>query len=173
MSTTTPSAEVQADTGVDYATYIASLIETQEARKSSLEQRGLAIITTSGTLATLLFGLVALLTKANDYELPRSAHPWITWALGAFVVAALLGVATNWPRRYHEAKFEDPKTLLDRWDDSSAAARKRITTTRLKVLKRAQEVNGQKAWSLVGGMAAEVTAILLLAIAIGEILKAV
>lgn len=158
--------------GADYSAYVEDLLATQEARKSSLEQRGLAVITTSATLATLLFGLVTLLTKANGDELPQSAHPWIVWALVAFVLAALSGVVTNWPRHYHEAKFEDPKTLLDRWNDPAAAARRRITTTRLKVFKRAQEVNGQKARWLLGGMAAEVAAIVLLAVAIVELLRA-
>ena len=43
-----------------YADFIKEQLDAQEARKVSLEQRGLAVITTSGALVTLLFGLTAL-----------------------------------------------------------------------------------------------------------------
>ena len=65
-----------------YADYIKEQQEAQEARKVSLEQRGLAVITTSGALVTLLFGLTALYRPAGEHlrhpglvgRAPRSAR---------------------------------------------------------------------------------------------------
>ena len=65
-----------------YGEYIKEQLNAQEARKNSLEQRGLAVITTSGALVTLLFGLTALTCRSEfanaSYMLllldPRQCH---------------------------------------------------------------------------------------------------
>src|SRR5204863_5652630 len=54
--------------------YLNDQLARQDARKVSLEQRALAVITTSGALVTLLFGLAALSSKrAATFTLPGSA----------------------------------------------------------------------------------------------------
>jgi hypothetical protein len=83
--------------GPEYASNYEALVRGQDERKFSLEQRGLAVITTSGTLATLLFGLVALATKSNDFRLPVRASGPLAVALGAFAAAALLALLTMHP----------------------------------------------------------------------------
>ncbi|HEX8117309.1 MAG TPA: hypothetical protein VF521_08555, partial [Pyrinomonadaceae bacterium] len=45
-----------------YGDFIKDELEAQDKRKASFEQRGLAVITTSGALVTLLFALAALST---------------------------------------------------------------------------------------------------------------
>lgn len=161
------------DVGVDYAAWVEKLVEDQEARKTSLEQRGLSVITTSGALATLLFGLVTLLTKSNDYKLPTSTHGWIAGALIAFSGAAVLGLLTNVPLFYNKVKFKrGPKELLDKFEDPPATARREITATRLKEYRSAKKLNGLKAWCLVLAMLGEVVAVGLLAVAIGKVLDA-
>jgi hypothetical protein len=65
------------------AKVIMSLLETElkieDARKTSIEGRAAGVITTSGTLVTLLFGLVAIITKLTNYQAPTSSvfaiHP--------------------------------------------------------------------------------------------------
>lgn len=49
---------------VVYGEFIKDELEVQDKRKASFEQRGLAVITTSGVLVTLLFALAALSTKS-------------------------------------------------------------------------------------------------------------
>jgi hypothetical protein len=156
--------------GSEYAEYVAQLLAGQEARKASLEQRGLSVVTSSGTLVTLLFGLVALLTKGASYRLPTKTHGWLATSLTLFVIAAVLGVFTNLPLRYTNVDFDDPDVLLDRWEDTPADARLRISATRLDEFKRAQRLNRGKAWLLVCAMAAEVGATLPLAVAIAFVL---
>jgi hypothetical protein len=45
--------------GGSYGPTIESQLDEERARKASLESRGIGIVTTSGALSTLLFGLVA------------------------------------------------------------------------------------------------------------------
>jgi hypothetical protein len=44
----------------DLREYLKDELARQDARQSSFEQRGIAVVTTAGTLVTLLFGLAAL-----------------------------------------------------------------------------------------------------------------
>lgn len=155
---------------MEYSKYVAALLAVQDGRKASLEQRGLAVITTSGTLVTLVFGLVAVLTKANNYKLPDSAHGWIGAALIAFVIAAILGLVSNVPLNYGGADFDDEQTFKAVWEDEPVVARRRVTETRLEDYRQAQKWNGFKAWVLVAGMGFEVVAVILLSIAVGNIL---
>jgi hypothetical protein len=63
-----------------YAELIEKLADTEAARKTNLEQKAGAVITTSGSLVTLLFGLVAVLTTKQSYKLPSAAHGWLEGA---------------------------------------------------------------------------------------------
>src|SRR5215207_5830795 len=82
-----------------YAKYIDEQTAAQEARKTSLEQRGLAVITTSGALVTLLFGLTALSVRPDSrFVIPDVAAALLVVALAFFVLAALLAIVTNLPR---------------------------------------------------------------------------
>ena len=58
-----------------YSDYIKEQLDAQEARKISLEQRGLAVITTSGVLVTLLFGLTALRSGGRAHSSSRTRPP--------------------------------------------------------------------------------------------------
>ena len=157
--------------GAEFAAYYAVLIEEQDARKASIEQRGLAVITTSGTLSTLLFGLVAVVTKATDLELPTVARIPLGVAIIAFVLAAVLALLTNIPRKYVNVVVGDPDDdLWPHWEDSRNKALKRITATRAKAVSSAQAVNGEKAKLLFRAMIAEVIAVVAVAVAVIVIL---
>ena len=70
------SVEAEGTSGTEaYAALIERELDAQEARKASLEQRGLAVITTAGALTSLLFGLAAFSTTgAHAFVLPASAR---------------------------------------------------------------------------------------------------
>jgi hypothetical protein len=52
-----------------YAELVDKLVDAEAARRTTLEQKASAVITTSGTLVTLLFGLVAVLTPYGETNL--------------------------------------------------------------------------------------------------------
>ena len=150
-----------------YAEYIAEQIQRQEERKKSIEARGVTVITTSGTLATLLLGLAALTTKEQTtFTLPTAAQDPLEWALIAFAAAALASIFTQLPMRYEEASAEGLRGLVDTsWNDSEEEALDAVARNRLTVLKRAKHVNGLKAWALFAAVSGEALAVIALAVA--------
>ena len=63
MSEDTPQQRPPQRAGEVYGTLLVSLLSELSARQSSIEQRALAVITTSGVLVSLLAGLSALLLE--------------------------------------------------------------------------------------------------------------
>jgi hypothetical protein len=150
-----------------YAGYIAEQIERQEERKRSIESRGVTVITTSGTLATLLLALAALTTReAGTFTLPPSAEDPLEWSLIAFAAAALASIFTQLPLSYREASTSGLRGLVeDSWNDSEEEALDAVARNRLNVLRRAKEVNGIKAWALFAAVVAQAAAVIALAFA--------
>jgi hypothetical protein len=170
----TPSGSPSEEPGgrAIYGAYIKEQLDAQEARKVSLEQRGLAVITTSGALVTLLFGLTALTVKREaTFDLPGTAAVFLAAALVFFVLAALSALVTNLPRSYEGVTVDALRAAVrDRWDDSEATASRKVALTRLTVLASAKTVNNQKGLALLGGMVSEIIAVALVGVAMGFVL---
>ena len=148
------------------------MLRDQDARKASLEQRGLAVVTTSGAIVTLLFGLVAVLTKTVTFELPKAGEQPLFWSLILFTVAAVAGVGVNVPLNYRNVDLSDEARFWRWWDAPARSGDERIAITRVRAYQRARKFNGVKAWVLVAGVAAEVVAVGLLAATVAVILRA-
>ncbi|HEX9991484.1 MAG TPA: hypothetical protein VGB14_01015 [Acidimicrobiales bacterium] len=156
-----------------YLAYVEGLVKGQDERKGSIESRGLSVVTTSGVLVSLLFGLVALVSDAEGFELPRRAHGPLAVALVLFVVSAVLALLTNLPLLYRNVTEEGLNTVLDRCsNDDERAANVRVASTLVTVFGRARAVNSVKGWLLVAAMVFEVAAVVCVAVAVGEILRA-
>lgn len=155
-----------------YAAYIRDQLNDQEARKSSIEQRGVAVITTSGTLVSLLFGLAAVLTGVQHYQLPSGAESWLYAAMVAFVAGAIGGIATNLPLFYIGVRASELRgAVKNRWTDSIEDAEQRVAATEVKVLARAKALNTIKGFVLLGAISAEVIAVIFLSLAIRVVLR--
>lgn len=153
-----------------YADFIKSLVDAENSRKSSLEQRGLAVITTSGTLVTLLFGLIAVITSSTTFVLPGRVHGWLAAAAILFVLAALTGIVVNIPLFYGQAVITEGE-LRSSWHDPASDAQASVTSVRLKSLDQAIKVNSRKAWLLVFSVLLELAAVVILTIGIFEIIN--
>ena len=57
-----------------YSDYIAEQVSREDARKESLERRGLAVVTSAGAFVALLFGLAAFNVREKHFVLPHSAN---------------------------------------------------------------------------------------------------
>lgn len=158
--------------GTLYSDYIAEQLESQERLKASLEQRGLSVITTSGVLVTLLFGLAALSTKEKQtFILPTTSKILLLIALVCFLVAIGAGLAANAPRQYEGVKVEPLiHAVKERALDTQSVAERNISLTRLKVLRVAKKRNQEKARLVFTAIAAEVGALLTVASAIGVVI---
>ena len=150
--------------GSVYADLIAELVAREDVRKDSIEQRGVAVITTSGALSTLLLGLAAVNTHAKNWHLPASADDLLIAAVCLFFTAALLAISTNLPLRYAEVKAVGLwKQTGKRFGDDLAVAQRRVSFVRLRIAKRARRVNCVKAWLLFSAMCAEGLAVVCVA----------
>jgi hypothetical protein len=82
-------------------------LATERERKKSLEAKAAGVITTAGTITTLLFALAAVITGRTGYVLPVESR----WALGAAVVAysvaVVLAILVLRPRAAEEILAEE------------------------------------------------------------------
>jgi hypothetical protein len=148
-----------AGSGFDvYGEYIKAELEVQDNRKASFEQRALAVITTSGTLVTLLFALAAFSTKeADTFTLPSAAKWFLALGLVLFFASAFGALRTNAPVEYQAVIADDIRKRLrdDTYSESASAATRDVAFTRLKELKSAKELNGEKGRWLQRAMVCE------------------
>jgi len=133
------------------------------------------VITTSGVLVSLLFGLAAVVTGADAFEAPTPARVLLVIALVLFVVAAVLGILVNAPTdRYQEADTRDLRRLTDAryWEGRGPIGSRRAGEVRIRMLEAARVTNHTKALLLLGATIAEIAAVGVLAGAVADILLA-
>jgi hypothetical protein len=153
------------------ADFVGELLTAEEKRRESLEARGSAVITVSGALVTLLLALTALVTRQHSFILPAQARVGLTFAVVAFVVAALLSIATYVPQPTRIADAAGLRSVMPTiWERDSEFWRKKIIATRLAQLEALQASNDRKAGALLGAVAAQVAAAGFLAWAVTVIL---
>jgi hypothetical protein len=79
----TSRTEPTANDGEFYADFIEEELVDQRASKASLEQRGLAVVSTSGVLVAILFGFTTIASDGSALDIPSSARLWFylapTW----------------------------------------------------------------------------------------------
>ena len=182
MTRTTPNADSSTfrdDAGVEYAAFIEIELNDQRAAKESCEQRGLAVVSTSGALITALFGIIALLTERNDFRIPDAATIPLYISLALFVIATLGGLLVNQPIKVRGLVPDGPadgaigldQIICDGWANTPAVARRRVALTRAVILGTYQSKNAVKARILIFAILAEAVAVLALAAAVALILR--
>jgi hypothetical protein len=168
--TATPTAS-EADGVAAYDGFLKEQLTAQEARKASFESRGLAVVTTAGTLVTLLFGLAAFASGGPNPKLTGEAKTWLAVALVVFIASAVLALATNLPF-FYDAPAADAfkhRVKADQFKATSAA-RRDIALTRANMLHNWKRTNSVKGWLLTAALTLEVVAIGFVGIAIFEII---
>lgn len=147
--------------GASYGKLIADQLAEERTRKASLEQRGITVITTSGVLVSLLFGLAALITSAEDFDLPDGVRPLLVAGLVFFVGAAVSGIWLNSPRKYREANPGHLRRLTQKqiWEASASLGARRGAELQANLISTARTVNASKAKWLVAAILLEVLGI--------------
>jgi len=158
--------------GASYGRTIKDQLDEERARKSSLEARGIGIVTSSGALATLLFGLVTF-TRGTNPQLHWDVGPLAKGALLVSVVlfatAALLGLAANFPGDYKELKVAKlrERVTSQQWADANVVeAARRDAEANVGTIDAARGINGKKARAIRWGIAAEAGAATAVALAV-------
>src|SRR5580704_4085073 len=125
---TSPSPPGQGAEAAQAGPLIAGLItrelDAQRAITASLQSRGLAVISSSGTLVTLLFGLSAVAT---------TAEPPLYVAAVLLVAAAVAGIVTNAPRSVKATALARLRPLVESpyWEYPAGPAHQEVARTQL------------------------------------------
>ena len=158
--------------GASFGPTIKDQLDEERSRKNSLEARGIGIVTSSGALATLLFGLVAFTRGTNTqlhWDIGTPAKFALLVGVLLFAIAALLGLAANYPGDYKEVSVEKLKerVTVDEWTkpDPVGAAR-RDAAANVGTIDAARQINGNKARAIRWGIAAEAGAAVAVAVAV-------
>jgi hypothetical protein len=164
--------DVQLNSAADiYADYIKSLVDSEDARKTSLEQRGAGVATTSSALATLLFALVGVVTSSKNFSLPTAAHGYLVTAVGLFAFAVTIGILANLPLLYKQAT-PTAADIADVWEYSTPDSQAHVIGTRLKILKSARRSNAVKGLLVLLAGLVQVAALVVLVFGVLAILHA-
>lgn len=140
-----------------YAAVIDRELQRETERTTSLEQRALAVITSSGILVSLIFGFGALIKGQGSLHLPQAARVFLVLALVAFVIAAIMSLLTNRPRPYKPlgVKPDLERMVADLWSISGDKAQRSIAEFRVGEVDRWRDNNKIKAAHLQRAIAME------------------
>ena len=157
------------DAGHVYASLVATRLAEEEVRHGSLQARGLAVVTTSGTLVALIFAVAQFVLRSRIVaEIPAASRCLLTIAVGAFVTAAFFGLFANVPRDLgRPVASEIAGKISSEWNRSIGPAEKIVALARARQLQKLERVNDTAAWGVLIGLATEVFAIALAAAAVG------
>jgi hypothetical protein len=148
---------------VPYHALLTDQLADERAKKNSLEQRGIAVISTSGTLVTITLGFVALATRAQTYVLGATVVVLLVVALAGLVLAAATGLVVNLPARL---------PVVDAGELAAASGDDDLETVRAEhevlahVLTDLRQVNRRRAQILFAALLVEVTALAVMAVAV-------
>ena len=138
--------------GAIYAQVITKQLEREEERKTSLEQRGLAVISTSGVLVSLLLAITAVQNRNSSAATEVLVRIPLIVALVGFTLAAAFAVAVNVPRSYATLSTEElaRMTTEQLWNGAPEGAARRVAESQVRETERARRVNLQKHGSSCG-----------------------
>jgi hypothetical protein len=156
-----------------YAAFIARMVADEESRRSSIEQRGLAVVTTTGVLTTALFGIAALVKPSSNHGIPRTAHGSLALALLLLLLAAVSALLTNLPMGFHKITTDELQSIVttDLWSEHPVDAMQRIASTQVKELRSARGNNNIKAWLLMAAMSLEIGGLAVLGWTVYEVVR--
>ena len=155
-----PQSENKAREALDVA--IENELRQAHDRASSLEQRALAVVTTSGVLVSLVFGFGTLVKGKQITSLSEAPRILLILALISFVIAAMTALFTIMPRNYPvESGWSK---VLGSWIVSPNETWASITQLHLDEIRHWLTTNTLKAGILLAAIVAECIGISLLAL---------
>jgi hypothetical protein len=153
-----------------YSAFVQRLVDAEIARRASLEQKGTAVIASSGTLVTLLFGLVAVVTGAKTFTLPPEAVGPLKVSIVLFLIAIAAALLISFPLPYGETEMTTNE-LRAGWVDTPSDALAAVAGVQVKALAAAREWNGRKAVILIVAALFQLAALVALGIAVFDIVS--
>src|SRR4051794_5591763 len=124
--------------GPAYAEWVAQRLTEEAGRRSSLQTRAAAVISTAGVILSLLFAL----ERASGASLSQ-AESWRRWVLGiavtVFVLASGAGLLVQFPRIGYRLNASDMRAVVEQdWTNPNGAVID--TTSKHKQVTPEQEI---------------------------------
>ncbi|MEO3806665.1 hypothetical protein [Nonomuraea sp. B1E8] len=141
----------------------------ERARKGSLEQRGIAVISTSGTLIAITLGFITLGTKNPSVALPPTLPPLLMAALAGLVAACAAGLLINVPAKIPIIDATDLAESAARadWDATDRESAQVEQKIQAQVLVGLRKANRLRARVLLVALLFEVVSLMIMAITVG------
>jgi hypothetical protein len=133
-----------------YGDLLKELLADEQAAKASLEQRGLAVVSSAGALVTLLLGIVGLAYNVNRVSTPVVARWLLLLSVFAFVVAGILGILTNKPMGYEVFGQDALSKMVEKryWNGPKEVGAWRVARLQVRLVGNARAQNAKKAHRL-------------------------
>ena len=162
-----------AEQGKTYSTFIESELKAERDRRTSLDAKGLNVVTTSASLTTLLVTIGAFVTGRGAVVIPHESILPIIGTLAAFVLAAILGVFASAGRLY---QISTPRTLAEmlggHWRDNEVDARNNVSVLNVKTIDSLRQGNNCKVQLILAAVVIQVVGLVVLSYAVWTILEA-
>jgi hypothetical protein len=161
------------DQGQTYLAFIQRELQAERERRRFLDARGIAVITTSGSLTTLLAAVGAFVSSRSSFRFPSDAVGPLILTLTAFAVAAANGIMVTAGRLYAVATPDQLNTMLtDKWNTDEVDARNYVARLDVKTIDSLRDGNNTKAGWLTAAIISQVVGLLALTVAVYTILAA-
>ncbi len=143
-------------------------LSDERATKHSIEQRGMAVIASAGTLVTITLGFAALATGEEPAAPPPAVVVLLAVALAWLVAASAAGLVINLPARLPIVDANDLASVAMR-EDRDVADRESLRTEYqilARMLAELRAVNQRRARTLLVALLSEVIALFLMGIGV-------
>jgi hypothetical protein len=151
--------------------YLEAELSSEQARRESLERRGLALVTVSGALTTLLLAVPSALLGDRSITLSHSTRAVALVALAGLVLTAGTATSISLPRA---TRLVNTDSLLaaagHMWWHVGDEALQRIFGTRAEQLRQAQLANDRRGRLLLAASICLAAAIAALAVLAGTLI---
>jgi hypothetical protein len=129
-----------------YARFVDEQLAQADRLKDSFEARAISLASVTGTLATALFAVIAILGANRRRGLPVLAEVFVVGAALSFTAAVILALRVLLPRKHVLAGDGELRGVLEtNWGEAEAEALWVVAHFNLKSLNVIRARNGDKA----------------------------
>lgn len=158
------------DSGAKWTAFVEQELKAERDRRVSIDARGQSVVTTSGSLVTLLAAVGAFVTSQDQYRLPRAVFLPLVVTLTLFAVAAFLGILATYNFTFRVANGATLAAIPQHLKDSEEVTSKNITYLNALTVRTMRSGNNKKALLLLIAMFAQLGALVALAVSLYVVL---
>jgi hypothetical protein len=155
------------DQGSVYAAFIEGELKAERDRRTTLDARGVSVVTTSASLVTLLTAVGAVVTSEKSFTFPGAALPPLIATLASFTAAVVLGILASRGRYYHVALTETLYGMVtDHWGDDEIDSRNNVAELNIRTVHTLRVGNDNKSGLLTLALSAQLVGVAALSLTV-------